>query len=247
MATTKKKIDFKIENATIDDLPVMQRIGDDAFRDDIHTNLKTFNLPPQESGNGSHMTDWFGLPNATVLKAVSTADNTILGWVCWANRGYFPRPVQPEKTAGRFSEETDPEALKKTKVQELEDIEEAHFVQFMTDIMPPGTKCWYMGGCNVDPKYQGMGVGKALISFGTGKAEEDGVFAWVHSSEMSFKAYEACGFEIVRTLPVDLDAYAEGPAVGKGPGPDGKWGIFINRYMVYKPERAPITKETSDN
>ena len=50
--------------------------------------------------------------------------------------------------------------------------------------------------------------------------------------------YQACGFEVVRELRLVLDDYAEGEAVGKGPEEGGKWGIYVFRYMVYKPERC---------
>jgi GNAT superfamily N-acetyltransferase len=238
MATTKEEIPFTIELATIDDIPAMAKIGKDSFLNDTHTNLKIFGLPPKVDDSGEGMLQWFSFPHVKVLKAVTTtADKTLMGSICWASRGYFPRAAQPEKTSGRFSEVSD-EAKPRTKVQELEDLESGHFVQFMTDIMPPGTKCWFISGCSVDPQYQGMGVGKALMAYGTEMAENDGVFAWVHSSDSAYRAYKACGFEVARQLVVDLDDYAEGGAIAQGPGEGGKWGIYTFRYMVYKPERA---------
>jgi hypothetical protein len=77
-----------------------------------------------------------------------------------------------------------------------------------------------------------------LTESGTSRAERDGVFALVHSSAMAWMASQACGFEIVRELKLDLDEYAEGGAVGHGPMEGGKWGIYIFRYMVYASERA---------
>ena len=161
-----------------------------------------------------------------------------MGSICWAHRGYVPRPPQPEGTEGRFTENSPSDESKRTKIQQLEDLTDSHFRQFMTDIMPERTKCWYIGGLTVAPQYQGMGVGRALMEWGTSRAEKDGVFAWVHSSDMAWQAYQACGFEIVRELRLDLDEYAEDGAVGCGPEEGGKWGIYTFRYMVYAPERA---------
>ncbi|TFK62825.1 hypothetical protein BDN72DRAFT_726779, partial [Pluteus cervinus] len=168
-----------------------------------------------------------------VIKAVHNDTNEIMGFICWVQRGYVPRPPQPEATAGRLSELSDETEQKKTKIQVMEDMEDKHFVDFMTEIMPEGTKCWFVGGLNVSPKFHRMGVARALLSWGTSRAERDGVFAWVHSSDSAWQAYSACGFEIVRVLRTDLDAYAEGDAVDKGPGEGGKWGVYTVRYMVY--------------
>jgi hypothetical protein len=44
--------------------------------------------------------------------------------------------------------------------------------------------------------------------------------------------------EVVRELRLELDEWAEGEAVGRGPGDGGSWGVYTFRYMVYKPERA---------
>lgn len=238
MAASKEKLEFTVEPVTAADMPTIRAIGASAFEDDTHTNLKVFGQAP-ESDRSAHLDGYLDNPRCVFLKAVSTGPTPeIVGWVCWGHRGYIPRPQQPEATAGRFSEMPGEDAQKLTKIQELENLTDAHFVQFMTDIMPEGTKCWYIVGLNVDPKYQRKGVARALLEFGTRKAQEDGVFAWVHSSEAGWKAYEASGFEIVRELVIDLDEYAEGPAVGKGPREDGKWGHYKFRYMVYGKDNA---------
>lgn len=219
-----------------EDCMIIATQGDEAFIPDVQTRLKKFNLPPDPISD-AHIKNWLSHPErCTVIKAVSIKTNEIMGSICWAHRGYIPRDPQPEKTEGRFTEESD--GRNKTKIQQLEDLSDSHFQQFMTDIMPEGAKCWFVVGLTVAPKYQGMGVGRALLQWGTSRAENDGVFAWVHSSEMAWKAYKACGFDIVRELRLDLDEYAECQAVGHGPEEGGKWGIYTFRYMVYAPERA---------
>ena len=218
------------------DILKMATLGHEAFRDDSHTNLKIYGVPQKAGVDDSGLREQLAAgPRCHVIKAVHNDTKEIMGFITWGHRGYLPRKPQPEGTRGRFSEaETD----EKTKVQIMEDMEDQHFVDFMTEIMPPGTKCWYVMGLNVAPKFQRMGVARALLGWGLERAEKDGVFAWVHSSDSAWKAYAASGFEIVRVLRTDLDAYAEGEAVGKGPDEGGKWGIYTVRYMVYKPERA---------
>ncbi|KAE9362624.1 hypothetical protein N431DRAFT_551128 [Stipitochalara longipes BDJ] len=235
--SNKTKIPFTLsQDIRPEDYLVIANQGVEAFLPDVQTRLKLFNLPTEPISD-SYVRNWLSLPSCHVVKAVSLESNEIMGCVCWGTRGYVPRPPRPERTQGRFTEGSGEEGTK-TKIQQLEDLSDGHFVQFMTDIMPEGTKCWFISSLNVAPKFQGMGVGRALMEWGFRRADEDGVFAWVHSSEMAWRAYRACGFEVVRELRLILDDYAEGEAVGKGPEEGGKWGIYVFRYMVYKPERA---------
>lgn len=214
----------------------LAKIRHESFLSDVQTKLKEFDLPQQPISVEDIRQKLAKPQSCSVIKAVSAETNEVMGWVCWGHRGYILRPPRPEETTGRL---TDQSSTSRTKIQHLEDLTDSHFAQFMTDIMPEGTKCWYIIELNVAPKYQGMGVGRALIEWGTRKAEKDGVFAWVHSSEMAWKAYRACGFEVVRELRLDLDDYVDGGALGHGPGVGGHWGIYTFKYMVYARERAP--------
>ncbi|KAN0098249.1 hypothetical protein V8E51_013912 [Hyaloscypha variabilis] len=228
----KTKIPFTLSQdiRPEDHLPIAT-IGIEAFLPDIQTQLKLFNLPPQPITT-THIGNWLSNPACHVVKAVSTETNEIMGCICWATRGYVPRPPQAERTQGRFTEkdgegEGEGEGKRKSGIQRLEDYSDGHFVQFMTDMMPEGTKCWFIGGLNIAPRFQGMGVGRALMEWGLRRVEEDGVFAWVHSSESAWRAYQACGFEVVRELRLELDDYAEGEAVGRGPESEGRWGSYV--------------------
>ncbi|KAH8897270.1 hypothetical protein GQ53DRAFT_743041 [Thozetella sp. PMI_491] len=241
-ASTKETVFRLVEGISEEDVPIIAGIGHEAFLEDTHTNLKIYLLPEKRGVDESSARELLKPSQVvTVIKAVHNETNEIMGYICWVHRGYVPRKPQPDKPAGRFSELSDADDQKKTRIQVMEDYEDAHFAQFMADIMPEGTKCWFVGGLSVAPKFQRMGVARALLNWGTSRAEKDGVFAWVHSSDSAWKAYAAGGFEIVRVLRTDLDAFAEGDAVLKGPGEGGKWGIYTVRYMVYKPERIGAT------
>lgn len=238
MTKPKEHLFHLSEDITEDDIPQMAAIGHSAFLDDTHTNLKKYLVPGTGGVDDSGIREWLkARERCHVIKANHNDTGAIMGYICWVHRGYVARTPQPEATAGRFSDVPGENDGKRTKVQEMEDMEDGHFVDFMTQIMPEGTKCWFVGGLSVAPEFRRMGVARALLQWGTSRAETDGVFAWVHSSESAWKAYAACEFETVRVLRTDLDAYAEGDSVGKGPGQDGKWGVYTVRYMVYKPER----------
>ncbi|KAK9424846.1 hypothetical protein SUNI508_13434 [Seiridium unicorne] len=238
MAASVENPVFRLsEDITQDDIPIMAAIGHKAFLDDTHTNLKKYLLPEKMGVDNSGIHRWLAArERCHVIKAVHNITNEIMGFICWAHRGCVARTPQPEGTAGRFSEVSSED--KRSKVQVMEDMEDQHFVDFMTEIMPEGTKCWYVGGLNVAPKFHRMGVARALLNWGTSRVDQDGVFAWVHSSDSAWQAYAAYSFQTVRVLRTDLDAYAEGDAVAQGPGENGKWGVYTVRYMVYRPERV---------
>ena len=101
-------------------------------------------------------------------------------------------------------------------------------------LMPEGTKCMFIVGLSVAPEYHGLGVGTALLRWGTANADADGVFCWVHSSESAHTFYAKEGFVTVGILEIDLDEFALGPL--EGVGGDGKWGRYVFRYM----KRLPI-------
>ncbi len=230
------------EDITEEDIPKMALIGYESFLEDTHTNLKIYHLPEKRGPDESGIRGWLKAPHTChVIKAVHNETRELMGSICWVHRGYVPRVPKPEAAAGRFSELSEADDQHKTKVQIMEDMEDKHFADFMTEIMAGDTKCWFIGGLNVAPKFQRMGVARALLRWGTSRVDKDGVFAWVHSSDSAWQAYAACGFEVVRVLRTDLDAYAEGDAVGKGPGENGKWGIYTVRYMAYKPENIGST------
>jgi predicted N-acetyltransferase YhbS len=104
--------------------------------------------------------------------------------------------------------------------------------------MPEGTKCWIIATLIVALKFQRGGVGRALMEWGTSRAEREVVFAWVHGSDGSWQAYRACGFEVVRQLRVLLDEYAEGRLWESARGKNGRGGrIALGIWFISLRER----------
>lgn len=107
-----------------------------------------------------------------------------------------------------------------------------------------GQRRMYILGISVHPAHQGRGVGRALIRYGTERADAAGVVAWVQSSEAAVKAFEKEGFVERKeaTVTADLDEYATRPPRPTGSGDDGdgggKWGSYTWRYMVREPRKA---------
>jgi hypothetical protein len=90
------------------------------------------------------------------------------------------------------------------------------------------TKCMVLSTVAVSPAYQSLGVGYALLKWGTARADVDGVSCWLQSTPAGHGIYTREGFIEVGRHDVNLDAYATGPC---GDAWDGKWGIYTRRYM----------------
>lgn len=139
----------------------------------------------------------------------------------------------PESTRDQPRTQKQLPAVENDPIKRLVALTDADFARWMTDVMPPGTRCIYVVGLSVTPRFQGRGVGSVLLRWGTRLCDERRVFAWVHSSEPAWRVYDKAGFRTARTLDVDLDAYAPMPPPGEGP--EAQWGHYVFRYMLYKP------------
>ncbi|KZT25884.1 acyl-CoA N-acyltransferase [Neolentinus lepideus HHB14362 ss-1] len=231
-----------IRPAQSEDVPRMAEIFGAAFTDDRHTQVKTVEtgMGDQVKGMGDALSHWMTVPErCKVMKAVDESTHEIVGWVVWGLRGY-PQPEikEPNESTEKKTEEakteTNPEEPKlepsKKSLERLKELTHADLERWMDIFMPPGTKCMFIVAISVHPAYQGRGIGSALIRWGTSKADEDGVFCWVHASEAGRPAFEKAEFEQQGTLVVDLDEYAPRPREN-----GLKWGRYTFTYMKRLP------------
>lgn len=194
-----------------------------------------------------------------LTKAVDDVTGEILGFVCWGMRLDKAGPntdtkqtkpqdaasVEEANEASDASVEKSGIAISADKVtpqdpsldplEQLEEITSSHLAAFQERVMPKGTRALYVITITVHPKYQGRGVGQALIKQGTDRADAEGVFCWVHSSEAGVHAYQKCGFEEEDTLEIDLDDWAKQLEI-EPPAGDDKWGIYKFRYLIRQPK-----------
>ena len=56
--------------------------------------------------------------------------------------------------------------------------------------------CWYLECLAVRPEYQKCGVGRELVKWGLGKAEEEGICCSVISALGRERFYQECGFDV---------------------------------------------------
>lgn len=60
-----------------------------------------------------------------------------------------------------------------------------------------GKTYWFLKVLTIDPPYQRKGLGTLLVKWGTKKADQDGVDAWLESSPMGKGAYLKAGFRVL--------------------------------------------------
>lgn len=231
-----------------------------AFKDNRHTMLKASH-PTKPYNHAAGMTGafeyWVSRPAGSLelTKAVDDATGEILGFVCWgmslnkadtnkeqsnpedassAKEGDKGVDVSVEKPDTAVPEDTDPpQDPTLDPLDQLEEMTSSHLAEFQGRFK--NARCMYVITLTVHPKYQGRGVGPALIKQGTDRADAEGALCWVHSSEAGVYTYKKCGFEEDDTLEIDLNNWAKKLDI-KPPAGDDKWGTYTFRYLIRQPK-----------
>ncbi len=254
---------YRIEALQLEDVPAAAQLFARSFDNDRQTQMK--NLGQREPYDLKKygleaMPDFFRSPRCVFLKAVDRETGELMGFCNWGFKGFagsempaVPGRVQPPEPesepappADQGKKEQEEENDKRTKeepqsvsedpIDRLQAFTSKDLNDWATEAMNEAPKSMYIIFLAVLPKYQGRGVGSALLRWGTNVCERHGIFARVSSSEPAWRMYQKSGFQVVRTLDVDLDEYAPCPPPGEGPG--AKWGHYVFRYMKYLPSRS---------
>lgn len=248
---------FSLKPVVPSDFPAMAEMCGLAFENDRHTMLKAAH-PTKPYNHAAGMTGafeyWTSRPAGSLelTKAVDDATGEILGFVCWGMS--LDKDVSNKEPSNPIIEgksETDMEANvgkpnmvvsaddvphldpNLDPLEQLEEFTSAHLAAFQGRFK--STRCMYVITLTVHPKYQGRGVGPALIKQGTNGADAEGALCWVHSSEAGVRAYQKCGFEEDDTLEINLDSWAQKMGI-RPPTGDGKWGTYTFRYLIRQPK-----------
>lgn len=240
---------FTISRASLSDVAWIGEISTRAFDKDTHSQMKIMGQRPGAFAQGMAMgaRSWVESPRAVLIKATDDRDGTIVGSCAWGFRGVDfdcspgeDTSISQEKTGDDSIvkvDEDQPEPAGSEKIKALEAMTSKHMYDFMDRQMPEGSKCIFIGGISVDPRYEGLGVGSQLLRWGTENADRLGAFSWVHSSEAGWALFSKHGYEEADRLTFDLDEWAVGP-----PPADGvfagreKWGKYTFRYGLRLPK-----------
>lgn len=86
-----------------------------------------------------------------------------------------------------------------------------------------GKKYWFLKLLVIDPSFQRRGLGTKLVKWGTGRADKEGIDAWLESSPMGKGAYLKAGFRVL-----GMDQLAE-PKATRG---FVDWPYMIHEYKA---------------
>ncbi len=178
-----------------------------AFKTDTHTLLKSQFHGADHHGEGMRdaMKGWIAHPKVDVLVAKEAQTGRLVGSIAWGRRGFEGDVDLPMDTAAEIQPREGPK-----KIGELEEFSNAGMMSWALKLMPEGSRCRYIIFLTVDPAYQGRGVGKQLMQWGTDKADSEGTYCWVSSSMGGVGAFEKHGFRQVGKIEANLDEYSEG-------------------------------------
>ncbi|MGI8405659.1 MAG: GNAT family N-acetyltransferase [Thermomicrobiales bacterium] len=208
--------------ATDCDVPRMLDVFDQAFADDPHTQLQIAWRGPESMRDGmdAALRSWLAAPYTTLMVAEDAGTDAIAGWACWARK------------AGTTDHEPIAQALENdvalSLVDELEQLTSGELRRCQRDVIQPGSVFHVLVAIVVRPQYQGVGVGRALVRWGTDRADAEGLACWVHASEAGSRLFMSVGFRVHRDLTVPLDQYAP-------PGDRTDWGSVTFKSMVRDP------------
>lgn len=260
MSSSTDTPSFSLKPVVPSDYPAMADMCGLAFENDRHTMLKAAH-PTKPYDHAAGMTGafeyWASRPAGSLelTKAVDDETGEILGFVCWGMR---LDKADPNKEQSKSEDAPPAEEVAKNveasvekpdiakpadavptpdpnldPIEQLDEFTSAHLAAFQERFK--GTRHMYIITITVHPKFQGRGVGPALIKQGTNRADAESALCWVHSSEAAVHTYQKCGFEEEDTLEIDLDDWARKMDI-KPPTGDEKWGTYTFRYLVRQPK-----------
>jgi ribosomal protein S18 acetylase RimI-like enzyme len=107
---------------------------------------------------------------------------------------WLPPGVKPDDDAlDELFRTTVAEPARSEVLSILEQFDKAH----------PKEPHWHLAFIGVDPAHRGKGVGAALLEYALERIDEDGVHAYLESSNpRNISLYERHGFEVIREIQV---------------------------------------------
>ena len=222
------------------DIPALARLHVAAGGVDIATRLIFPTDTVFEETIRTMLQGQINSPEWLIMKAVDSESGDIMAWAAWKlchYTGIDAKVKQQAEEASKANDGDEPDQAEKAP-----DKAEFH--------PPPGLGVYlrthsrealdsWMGERRfillntlmTEPRYQGRGVGAALVRWGNARADADNVPSFLQGSAFAYKLYLKCGWKIVEQFDVDLREWTP-----SGKRDDMGYGIYSYYYMVRLPE-----------
>lgn len=272
-AKSKAPLSISIQPLQYTDIESCSEITSAAFDEDPHTVVKQLGRNGYDMFTMTYTSLFNNLSkkNYIHVKAVDEQTGEILGHASWAFRGVDvttlipwngpsdPKPDLPDALSDNAKgQDEGKDERGPSSIDTLHALEDADMQSWLSQI-PSDTPCIFVIGLIVSPSHQRHGVGRRILQHGNAIADKLGMSVWVHSSHQAYEMYKKSGFEVVRTLEINLDEYApraprEGEPVMAGDGEredrgnadeneeNHRWGMYIIRYMKRAPDANAVNR-----
>lgn len=169
----------------------------------------------------------------------------IRGVGAWEMRGWGSKDKEGEERDGSRGEgdmlfaggllnlqKASREIEKRDRREELKTHILANFASFLTSWAAP-TKHLYLSALFTHPKFQGRGIGSALLEYGHEMADREGIPCFLIGTPVGHPFYVHKGWNEIGEFGIDLKDWVEGGERG-----DLGWGVYKFWYMVRMPRTA---------
>ena len=212
-----------------DDIPSLIRVHMAAFANDILVSLMFKNNNEYKTMLLDMLKAQFSDTTVAVTKAISSDTGNILGWQACR---FISKDddLESDGTIAGLEVMKDQTEDQKDDARTLLSVLKENSVRFQKDWMAK-REYIHFNTLVVDPAAQGHGVGTALVSWVTDKADENKMYCWLQPSQAAHSIYLKAGFRDVGSFEVDLREFAPGGMEG-----EWGWGMYNFRYMLRLPE-----------
>ncbi|KAJ8070663.1 hypothetical protein OCU04_001034 [Sclerotinia nivalis] len=203
-------MEITLQNASLDDLPVLAEINRQAFMPELSAQIAFKNWPDVENMRvffAARLRERLINTDTKVFKAVDVATGIITGFVC------LTLEIGDEESSGSVKPADAKKNPTQHAIEQIPDFLDLEFVmssgaeiELMKKRMG-GSKHYYVSTFVVAPQYQSHGIGTTLLSHCLSIADKEGIPAWLISFPGSHTLYLRLGFEDVEYNDLDLSKW----------------------------------------
>jgi len=181
------------------DLETLSEIHHEAFKSNPHSEVVFHRTTSASRSSIENMTvrhrKEYANPDRAFVKVTDTATGEIAGFAVWHRES-------PKTDEGEEKPEEKRDWGPDTNVEALDEFIGA-LTKKRTEVMG-GNPFWHLELLDTHPSYERRGVGSQLVKWGTDRADEDGLPAWLEATPTGYGLYIRHGFEGVGDLISDL-------------------------------------------